>query len=124
MGKAGLIWVGEKFYPTAEDFMKEAQAQGISRRVSAIPRGFKLGETWVLLAHRLAVSHILPEGCSTNGEKVIHQAAIFRVFKPSAVEYVVKGTETEEELQDLTKRGITPVRDILPQEEMALPGPN
>jgi hypothetical protein len=104
MGKAGLIWVEEKFYPTAEDFMKEAQAQGISRRVSAIPRGFKLGETWVLLAHRLAVSHILPEGCSTNGEKVIHQAAIFRVFKPSAVyiatstEYVVKGTETEEEL--------------------------
>ena len=46
------------------------------------------------------------------------------MFKPSAVEYVVKGTETEEELQDLTKRGITPVRDILPQEEMALPGPN
>ena len=81
IGKAGLIWVGEKFYPTAEDFMKEAQAQGISRRVSAIPKGFKLSETWVLLAHRLAVSHILPEGCSTNGEKVIHQAAIFRVFK-------------------------------------------
>ena len=52
MGKAGLLWIGEQFYPTPGEFTREAEELGISRRISAVPRDFKLGETWVLFAHR------------------------------------------------------------------------
>src|SRR4029453_596753 len=54
--EVGLLWVGEKFYPTPHSFAAEAQEMGISRRISALPRRFKLGETWVALAHRKAIS--------------------------------------------------------------------
>lgn len=52
--RAGLLWIGEKFYKTPEAFAKEARAQGISRRLPAIPKGFEVGKTLVLLAHRKA----------------------------------------------------------------------
>jgi hypothetical protein len=35
---------------------------------------------------------------------------VFQMFKPTAVEYITKGGETEEELEALVKRGITPVQ--------------
>lgn len=35
---------------------------------------------------------------------------IFRLFKPTMIQYVVKGTETGDELDEMQKRGITPVR--------------
>lgn len=113
IGRAGLLWIGESFYPTVEDFEKEAAAQGISRRIKALPKDYKPGETWVLLAHRLGVKRaVVLEGEPT------YDKAIFRIFKPSAVEYVVKGDETEEKLSKLVERGITPVKDELPQSEM------
>jgi hypothetical protein len=49
--RVGLLWIGAKFYPTPADFMAEACTMGVSRRLVAVPRGFKLGETWVFLAH-------------------------------------------------------------------------
>ena len=55
MGKAGLLWVGEKFYKTPADFVKEGVEMGFSRRIKAVPQGFKVGETWVMLAHPAAV---------------------------------------------------------------------
>lgn len=55
MGRVGLLWIGEKFYPRPVDFLNEAAAQGISRRLSAVPREFKAGETWVLFAHPKAI---------------------------------------------------------------------
>lgn len=113
MGKSGLIWVGEQFYKTQEDFLREARSMGISRRVSVVPKGFKLG-TWVLLAHRRGVPHQedIPDGLFAEFE--VKQTrwipAIFSVFKPFALEYVVKGGETEEELERLVRRGLTPVK--------------
>lgn len=102
LGTAGLVWIGEKFYPTPEIFLQEAREMGISRRIGAVPKDFKLGETWVLLAHR--------KGCvvDNDGEQDLG-AAIFSVFKPTAVEYVVKGDETEEDLERIVKRGLTPI---------------
>lgn len=50
--RVGLIWIGEQFYPTADAFRQEAQDMGISRRISRVPKGFKVGKTWVMLAHR------------------------------------------------------------------------
>ena len=43
--RAGLIWIGEKYYPTTLEFQLEAAEMGISRRITVIPRGFKVGET-------------------------------------------------------------------------------
>lgn len=118
--KAGLLWIGEKFYPTPRDWMEEAQKLGISRRISAMPQGFKLGDR-VYLAHRLCIDHkelcacrgTEGKNCGTcNGEGWVHRQTpgIFTTFVPSRVEYVCKGTETAEELADLEKRGITPVK--------------
>jgi len=101
--RAGLIWVGQTFYKTAEDFKKEALRLGISRRIHTIPRGFKVGETWVLLAHRKG----------GNGEGVVGGQpdfpAIFTAFLPQRIEQIVRGDENDEEIEKLEKRGITPV---------------
>ena len=97
VGKSGLVWVGEKFYRTPAEFIDEAREQGISRRLPALPHGWKLG-TYVFLAHRFAI------GGKGRG--------IFALFRPTRVEYVVKGEETETELEALVKRDITPVRVI------------
>jgi hypothetical protein len=110
LGKAGLIWIGEQFYKTPAEFLNEARRMGISRRITAVPRDFKVGETWVLLAHRKAI-------VSTDGLDEA-DAAIFTMFRPDRIEYVVRGDETDDELEALTKRGIQPV--IVKQPQLAL----
>lgn len=62
MGKAGLMWVGEKFYKTPEVFVAEGVTMGFSKRIKAVPRGFKVGETYVLLAHPKAIDRIVHDG--------------------------------------------------------------
>lgn len=98
-GRVGLIWVGEAYYKTPADYVREVGAQGVSRRINAVPKDFKLGETWVWLAHRNTIEN--EDGSYTPG--------VFRVFKPTAIEYVVKGDETAKEIERLEKRGITPI---------------
>ncbi len=102
IGMAGLLWIGEKFYKTPDNFLQEANTMGISRRISTVPRGFEPGKTWVLLAHRKACV------VDVDGEQDFGPG-IFSVFRPSAVEYVTKGDETQEGLERLAKRGLTPV---------------
>jgi len=111
--KVGLMWVGEKFYPTPADFMREGAAMGVSKRIPQIPKDFKVGESWIMLAHRKAIGPLTldtladdPEG----GKERQYQAGVFQAFKPARIEYVVKGTETEEELDRLEKRGLTLVK--------------
>jgi len=99
--KALLLWVGEKFY-SIESFTQEATSQGISRRIASIPHDFKLGKTWVFLAHKKGIQ------VDTNGE--YWESAIFTVFKPSAIEYVVHPDDDEDKLNRLVKKGVTPVR--------------
>lgn len=97
-------WQALNGYPTPEAWLQEAHAQGISRRITVIPREFKLGRTWVLMAHRKAIGHI------SDDPKERFTPGIFYAFRPTAIEYIVKGDETEERLENLVKRGITPVR--------------
>lgn len=107
----GLLWIGEKFYPTPESFKKECAAMGISRRISAIPKDFKLGETWVLVAHRKAIRYDTIEWAGPEPvDETKWTSGIFQAFKPTAIEYVVKEGDTEEKLEFLEKRGITLVR--------------
>jgi len=121
--RAGLMWVGGSYYPTPESWIAEGKKMGFSRRVSGVPRGFKLGETWVLTAHRkvpigiegddgVVYPHMrdIPDGVTAVITKL--GPAIFHVWKPTRVDYVVKGTETEEELDAIEARGLTLVNVV------------
>lgn len=103
--RAGLLWVGEKFYPTPHHFLVEGAQMGISRRIQAIPRDFKILETVVLFAHRLT----FPDE---------PRAGIFSAFIPKRIEYVVKKDDTPEKLEALEKRGITLVQIIIKPKEL------
>lgn len=126
MGKAGLLWIGEKFYKTPADFASEGHALGISRRIHAIPRGFKVGETWVLLAHPKTVTCSECHGAGAvsadntvsgwedgkcpkcKGEGKL--PGIFCVWRPSRIEKLFKESERESDaVKDAIEKGITPV---------------
>lgn len=100
----GLLWIGEKFYKTPEDFTREARSLGVSRRLSQIPRDLEIGKTWILIAHRKAIKTEDPDNPFAPG--------IFHAFKPERIEYVITGKETEKELERLEKRGFTLVKII------------
>lgn len=53
LDKYGLMWVGKKFY-SPQEFLVEADTDGVSKAIKQIPTGLVLGKTWVLLAHREA----------------------------------------------------------------------
>src|SRR3974390_353810 len=78
--RVGLLWLGAEFYPTPASFAKEAHELGISRRIAAVPRGFKVGEHWVFLAHPKMQLETDPE---TNEQKWV--GGIFRIFKPTRI---------------------------------------
>ena len=130
MGKAGLLWIGEQFYKTPLDFMREAAELGISRRISAIPRGFKVGETWVLFAHPKTIPCSNCSGTGLHGGQPLtpdpkipkcgdckgtgYKQGIFRVWRPERIEKILPESwkidpAHFEELQDLADKGITPV---------------
>ncbi len=116
IGKAGLLWIGEKFYKTPADFQKEGVAMGFSRRIKALPRGFKVGETWVLLAHSKTIQTLEPkvlEGdqalLGQQFETVFHPG-IFTLWRPSRVEKLLPESKRDsDEVKELMERGITPV---------------
>lgn len=134
--RAGLIWIGEVYYPTPESWVAEGKAMGFSRRISAVPQGYVAGETWVLVGHRKAIQEGLvctkPDEYKGTKARNFEEAeaiaepwpvpsaewadayvpAIFHLWLPERLEYVVKGDETEDELQALAERGIEPVQVI------------
>lgn len=97
MGKVGLLWIGESFYPRPVDFLNEAANLGISRRLSKVPRAYKAGETWVLFAH--------PKAIQTPHE-VYEDAGAWSVKRPEGasrakVEHGDTTRETKEEAERL-----------------------
>ena len=116
MGKAGLLWIGEKFYKFPADFVKEGVELGFSRRIKAVPQGFKVGETWVLLAHSKSICKIEPATpevqakFGANEKQPVYTPGIFYVWLPQRLEKIVlESTRGTEEIDALEKRGITPV---------------
>jgi hypothetical protein len=103
--RVGLLWIGEKFYPTIEDFQTEAAWLGISRRITAIPRGFEVGKHWVFFAHPKAAF------APTAGDLTARCPGIFRIFLPERIEKIVTESQAKdgEVMAKLTERGITPV---------------
>jgi hypothetical protein len=100
MEKCGLLWIGEKFYRTTKSFSQEAADLGISRRISAIPRGFELGKTWVLLAH--------PKAMWADSVGQQWQPAIFKVWLPQRIEKILPESERGcDHVKELEEKGIT-----------------
>lgn len=112
MGKAGLLWIGVKYYNAPREFDREAVLLGVSRRIAALPRGFKVGETWVLLAHARTIQtwEISTESDGLLKEAEKYKPGIFRVWRPQRIEKILGESQRgSEESADLARRGITPV---------------
>lgn len=129
MGRVGLLWIGEKFYPKLSDFRREANSIGISRRITAPPRGFKVGETWVLLAHPVACVCEACAGSGLTGEsndlkpceackKTGKLAGIFHIFRPTKFEKIITQSQSEDAewmQKEIHDRGFTAV--VVPDDD-------
>jgi len=113
IGKAGLLWVGKKFYPTPIHFEMEAKTLGISKRIKGIPHGFELGKTWVMFAHPTAYVQFktIVDVASGEKKKTIETApAIFKAWLPQRLEKLFKESDKESDaVKKAVKHGITPV---------------
>lgn len=116
--RGGLLWIGEGFYKTPAEFMAEGAKMGFSRRISAIPRDFVLGETMVYFAHPKAITERVevkvehpdfPEGLT--GIKTESRPAVFTAFRPTKIEMLVTESQSQDSdfMAGLEKRKITPV---------------
>lgn len=141
--RCGLIWIGEGYYPTVESFAMEAEQMGVSRRITSVPRGFVVRETWVAFGHRKAI----PDGYRIEGwvdsryatlteatevaawnglkaEKVkpAYKPGVFTVVRPTAIEYVVRPEDEDDDelLESFRKRGIEPVKVVRAEESTPL----
>jgi len=103
--KCGLMWVGSKFY-TPESFMAEAREMGVCKRIAAIPRDFKIGETWILLGHRGGYYEALEKR---------HYPGIFYAFVPIRIEKLVPDDTPEEEMKKLRENGVVPI--VVPKDD-------
>ena len=110
--RAGIMWVGTKFY-TPESFIAESVKMGLSKRLPTIPRELlkNMGNVRVYLAH--------PKACLDAEGKPA--PGIFSSFIPQRVEYVVKGNETPEELGKIEQRGVELVKVVPIADQSDLP---
>jgi hypothetical protein len=133
---AGLLWVGEKFYPSPAAFAAEARKLGVSKRIPGhIPRWFEVGKTWVFFAHPHGLGE--PCGvCTTNralqatgtpwdpttceecdgretlehpGLGTVWVPAVFYACRPARLERIVADTMPEADREKLRAQGFTVV---------------
>lgn len=116
-----IMGVGKRYYATPEAFIREGLNMGISKRIGAVPRDFKLGITWVYLAHPEAANHInrvvadvvfddQVRGMQYKMLEYEKAPGIFAAVRPTRLEMLIyEKDNTEETRQALEKRGITPV---------------
>lgn len=134
--RAGLLWIGGKHY-TPEAWTAEAVSQGVSRRITSIPKEFVIGETPVFVAHLKCVDlHLCDCGHSESAHRKSRcyaavrdedgeqldiqcdcakfkgrfQAGVFHVFLPDRIEYVVDDDDDPAKLERLVERGVKLVR--------------
>lgn len=134
-GAVYLLGVGREYTP--QSFVAEALKLGVSKRIWAIPRDFKVGESWVLLTHRDAGTKEFPEHewneknvCNFCQSPHLQQGndptiattlvqenkcrrnvpAIFYAYRPEKIEFLVwKSEATPEKIEELEKRGLSVV---------------
>ncbi len=124
-GKAGLLWVGEKFY-SPRSFMQEVAKMGISKKIPAIPHGFEIGKHWIFLAHIKAIAPPMP----LFDEKTKPSAGIITAFLPDHIDLVInnandipeKASKLKEKLGDAARLVVVeqiPEDEPIPQEAQA-----
>lgn len=93
----GLMWVGAEHYPTPADFLREAQAQGISKRVSQVPEWAEPDRTVIGLVHPNVKFEAKVEGFANPYEFTV--PAVFMVFRLRAIHVTVDSPDpvTEED---------------------------
>jgi len=122
--------VGEGFYKSPEDFAREAEIMGISKKIPFKPKDMVVGKTVVYLAHHKAcevreapaMQHAMAVGAADPGDRprlldaetVKKATGIFSAFIPQRIVQIVKesaleGPAGDKLREDLAKRGITPV---------------
>lgn len=116
--RAGILWIGGKYYKTPADWTREAREMGVSRRISQVPKDLVVSETWVFVGHREAI--VKPCGCAKDGAPElgcedcggvgeVKSPGVFHAFQPARVEKVVDEGIEQKEVDKLLERGITPV---------------
>jgi hypothetical protein len=110
--RVGLLWIGAQFYPTPADFTAEVMVMGVSRRITAVPRGLELSKTWVFLAHPRIKEITDP---STGKTRSI--GGVFRIFKPERIEKIITASQACDaaSMAKLAEAGITPV--VVPDDD-------
>ena len=92
--KAGLLWVGEKFYPDPSDFTREAMDMGVSRKIPSLPHGFEVGKDVVFCAHKKAINAATyPEWFAAQAKDatdIEFMSGVFFVFRPERVDLVIE----------------------------------
>jgi len=108
--RMGLMWVGANDYPFPKDFMREAAAIGISKRLNVLPPDLQEG-TWIALAHAKAVPVINPDPAAAPGSDLVtYLPGVFMVFKMEKIQYVVKPDDSSDKLKDLFKKNVELIR--------------
>jgi hypothetical protein len=113
--KFAVMTVSSRFY-TPTSFMKEATKQGVSKRVrpDVLPKEFKLGETWVFLAHAEAIEIKRRKVVNKDQEEPEYTSefrrGLFYAFKPSRIEAVVDDTTPAAKIAELHKKGYNVVK--------------
>ena len=106
-----LAWactIDKKNYKFPSDYFEEAQRMGISRRMNNGPlKQFKLGESWCFIIHDRAI-RVGVEGADSDGADAQgYKPGFIGCFKPTAIQYVVIGNESESFLREQIKKGVT-----------------
>lgn len=137
--KAGLLWLGEKFY-TPESFVEEAGRLGVSRRLPHFPTWVEPGVTWIFVGSKklfkepcvaCAEARTVRErdGLQTasetedaikacepcGGEGVILKPGVFYAFQAKRIVKIVADDTPEAERERLIKRGLELV--IVPKDD-------
>jgi hypothetical protein len=101
---AGLMWIGERFYPTPKDFIREAIQTGVSKRIPSVPKGIAPG-SWVFLAHPNA-----------NEFDIDHPERIVYAFMVQEIQQVLTAAQASDEkfLAKVRERGYVPVIETGP----------
>lgn len=98
-----MLWIGEEHYATPGEFLAEGAQLGFSRRIAKLPNGFKIGETWVFLAHRKAKPGLV-EGKLFDKEPGF-LPGIFLAIRPQRVERIVWQSEHDHFFETLKLHG-------------------
>lgn len=102
--KAGLMWIGERYYPTPKDFIREAQQAGVSKRIPTVPKDLAPGD-WVFLAHPKA-----------NEFDLDHPERIIYAFQIQEIQQVLTAAQASDPkfIAKVRERGYVPVIEAGP----------